>query len=52
MCLSVRELELVHDSGIVVLKGNSMIGEESCLEVRVRGPGDTETSWKWGGDQE
>ena len=25
--------------------------EGSYLEVRVRGPGDTETSWRWGGQE-
>ena len=28
-----------------------MIGEESYLDVKVRGPGDAEMSWKWGGQE-
>ena len=50
--VSVGEVNpCLSDSRIFVLSGNSAIGEESYLEVRVRGPGNTETSWKWG-DQE
>ena len=26
----------------------SGVGEESCLDIKVRGPGNTETCWKWG----
>ena len=51
MCPWVRELELVCGSGVFVLNENSVIGEQSCLDVRVRGPGNTETSWKWGGQE-
>ena len=42
------------DSGVFVFKENSVaeeIDEGSYLEVKVRGPGDTETSWKWGGQE-
>lgn len=46
----MRELEVVYDSGVFVLKESYVVGEESHLEVKVRGPGNAETSWKWGGD--
>ena len=31
-----------------MFKEDSVVGEESHLEVRVRGQGNAEVSWKWG----
>ena len=50
MCLWVRELELVR-FWYFLLKEDSVVDEESHLEVRVRGQGNTETSWKWGSQE-
>lgn len=50
MCLQVRELSLC-DSGVFVIKGDIAV-EDSHLEVRVCGPGNTEMVWKWGGQDE
>ena len=47
----MRELALECDFVVVVLSEHSVADEESYLDVKVRGPGDTETCWKWG-DQE
>lgn len=31
-----------------MFNGSSVVGEESQLEVRMRGPSNTEVSWEWG----
>ena len=47
----MRELAVACNFGVVVLSEDFVVDEESHLDVKVRGPGGTETCWKWG-DQE
>ncbi|KAF9651079.1 hypothetical protein BDM02DRAFT_3111088 [Thelephora ganbajun] len=42
-----RTLRFVYHSGVPVLNENPVAGEEMQLEVKVRGPGNSKTSWKW-----
>ena len=47
--VSTRERTWVRGSEILVLSRKHVVGEDSQLEVRVRGPGNAEISWEWGG---
>ena len=44
----MSKLELVCDFWGFVLSERSVADEESYLDVKVRGPGNAETCWKWG----
>jgi len=37
--------------GCFVLNENSVVGEQSHLEVKVHGPRNAEVSWMWGGQE-
>ena len=46
-----RTRACVRGSALAFVLNEKSVGEESHLEVEVRGPGNTETSWKWGGQE-
>lgn len=50
MCPHVRKDEFVVQ-GTFVLSTKSVAGEDSQIEVRIRGVGGAEVSWEWGSSE-